>query len=95
MNKGFVVVFALLLTACTGNITDLGALGKNQPRILTGSDSEVVLYDPRGIGPDGGQETAQKYCAGWGKTAEWKSRGGEDSDCVSSQLNYCATYTCK
>jgi hypothetical protein len=95
MKKGLVVVSALLLSACTGSIGQLGMFEKNAPRILSGDDSQVLLYDANGLSPEGTQGTADKYCARYGKTAEWQSRGGADSDCISNQLNYCATYICK
>lgn len=95
MKKWLVLVFVLLVTACTSGFSDWNMLGKNTVRILSGDDSQVLLYDANGIVPSSGQKTATKYCATYGKTAEWQSNGGTDSDCVSAQLNYCATYICK
>jgi hypothetical protein len=94
MKKGLVIVFALLVTACS-SVSGLGMFQKSAPKVLSGDDSQVLLYDAKGVAPDLGQTTANKYCAVYGKTAEFKSKGGYDNDCVSAQFNYCMTYTCK
>ncbi|HXP96164.1 MAG TPA: hypothetical protein VN809_05595 [Telmatospirillum sp.] len=94
MKKGLVFVFVLFTTACT-SIGDMPMFGKNSPKVLSGDDSQVLLYDAIGVNPAAGEATAKKYCASYGKTAEWKSRGGSDPDCISMQMNYCVTYLCK
>jgi putative hemolysin len=95
MKKGLVIVIALFTAACSSNTGEWGMFGKNAPRTISGTDSRVVLYDANGVDKNAGQTAATKYCANYGKIAEFQSRGGDSSDCVSSQLNYCVTYSCK
>lgn len=97
MNKKLIVATAaaLLTSACSSGVGSWDMFKRDSAMVLSGDESQVTLYDPRGIVPSGAQTTANKYCASYGKTAEWQSQGGTSSDCVSLQSNYCATYSCK
>ena len=94
MKRGLVLFLVLFVAAC-GSVSNMGMFHKNEPRVLLGNENSVLLYDPHGIIPNSSQEIATKYCAAYNKEAEWQSRGGTDSNCISLQMNYCVTYSCK
>lgn len=92
MKKTLVLSVALL----TGGCSFMSSVGAPDVRVLRANGVHVVLYDPNGnIKTAVASDVAAKYCKSNGKTAEFESRGGEPLDCVSNQLNYCLTYTCK
>lgn len=95
MKKKLILVIVLATAACSSGVGEMGMFQKNAPRVLSGDENQILLYDATGVSPAAGLATAKKHCSGFGKTAEWKSNGGTDPDCVSMQLNYCATYICK
>ncbi len=100
MKKWIVCGLAGFLAACGG----VG--GINMPRIISGDTDQFVIYDDNagmgwngagggGLNPKKALDVANYYCAEVGKEAEFVSKGGASSECVSNQLNLCATYRCK
>ncbi|WP_146002660.1 hypothetical protein [Telmatospirillum siberiense] len=100
MKKWLVLGVAGLLSACGG----VG--GVNMPRVISGdSDGFVVGGGSEGLNwnssasgglnPKKAQDVADYYCSQLGKKAEFVSRGGPTSECVSKQLNVCMTYRCE
>ncbi|MDR3436265.1 hypothetical protein [Telmatospirillum sp.] len=91
MKIGLAIGLVMLTSACSG----LNDIGYFAPQVVEGDDSYVVIYDSNGIMPSSAIAAANKYCSKYAKTAEMQSRGGSSHECVSKQLNYCATYSCK
>jgi hypothetical protein len=91
MRKMLAIGFSLLTAACGG----LDHVGFFAPKPVEGDGTYVVIYDANGIVPNSALAAANGYCADFAKSAELKSKGGKSYECVSSQLNYCATFVCK
>jgi len=86
-----VVGLTLLMSAC-GKMTNAGYFA---PKAVDGDENHVVIYDANGIVPGNAIKSANAYCAKFGKSATLKMKGGDSYECVSQQLNYCATYSCE
>ena len=95
MKKGFFLVLALSVAVCSCARPRLNNFDKLYPQVVAGDESFVVLYDPNLIVPPDAKQKATRYCSSYGKTAEWKSLGGDYRECLSNQLSYCVTYACK
>jgi len=90
--KRFIVAGSVVfVTACS----DMADIGYFAPRPVDGDADHVVLYAEKGIVPGRALHIANGYCAQFHKTAIFAHIGGDSSECVSAQLNYCATYECK
>jgi hypothetical protein len=103
MKRLAVLAFALLVSACSdaedkcppGNFCFTDNFGINAPQPLYGDENQVVVYDVNGTIPAKSLHAADGFCSFYGKHAEYLSKGGDSSDCVSNQLNLCVTYSCK
>jgi len=91
MRIGLSMGLVLLASACS----DMNNIGYFAPRAVEGDESHVVIYDPNGIVPSSAINAANAHCSKYAREAELQSRGGSSYECVSRQLNYCATYSCK
>ncbi|MTJ83735.1 MAG: hypothetical protein F8N37_22330 [Telmatospirillum sp.] len=97
MKRGIVLALVFLTAGCSGSLSKPSTWtdGGFAARILSGDEDGFTVYDPQEGIARTGLPAAQKYCQARGKEAEWKAAGGDDQDCVSRQLRYCATYMCK
>ncbi len=100
MKKALWLGMALLTSACSNSsgssLPNATAIFTPEARILRSDGAHVILYNESGyLKPAAAQAAAEKYCRGQGKTAQFESQGGYPLDCVSNQLNYCATYICQ
>jgi hypothetical protein len=103
MKRVALLVLTLILSACSneedrcppGEFCFSDNFGINAPQPLRGDEDQVVIYDVNGIVPAKALHAADGVCSYYGKRAEFLSQGGDSSDCVSNQLNLCATYRCQ
>jgi hypothetical protein len=83
-----VVVVALLVAGCQP-----GGGGLFAPEVVSGNERYVVVHDVIGM-PGGAQNTAATYCKGFGRIAQYQSKGGDDWQCSGRSANLCTTYAC-